>query len=244
MSSYIAIVNQNKMKLYKKKRVILSTFSCIALVLICVLCFGLLGPSINNNNDQSTTLSTTSQETTQSSSESDKAAENSQNEEKRDNSNSSSSDNNNEQGSNASTSSQDNQSSSGATKNDSSASVSTNNTSPSSGQQESAKREESSTISISVIVTGSGYADVSGGGTFSLSQGASAYDALKACNMKINASNTQYGIYVSSIEGLAEKEHGSMSGWLYAVNGQTPNVACSTYKLKDGDEVKWFYIGD
>ncbi len=103
-------------------------------------------------------------------------------------------------------------------------------------------KEDSNEITITVEVTGSGYADVSGGGTFTLDKGSNAYDALKACGLNINASTTQYGIYVSAIEGLAEKEHGPTSGWLYSVNGVTPGTACSNYKLSDGDVVKWFYV--
>lgn len=103
-------------------------------------------------------------------------------------------------------------------------------------------KEESNEITITVEVTGSGYADVSGGGKFTLKKDSNAYDALKACGLSINASTTQYGIYVSAIEGLAEKEHGPTSGWLYSVNGVTPGTACSNYKLSDGDVVKWFYV--
>ena len=49
-------------------------------------------------------------------------------------------------------------------------------------------------------------------------------------------------LYVSSIGGLAEKEHGAMSGWVYAVNGYEPNTACSNYELRDGDSLVWTYV--
>ena len=49
-------------------------------------------------------------------------------------------------------------------------------------------------------------------------------------------------MYVSSINGLAEKEHGASSGWMYAVNGKLPNMACSAYKLVDGDSIQWRYV--
>ena len=49
-------------------------------------------------------------------------------------------------------------------------------------------------------------------------------------------------MYVSSIGGLAEKEHGAMSGWVYAVNGHEPNTACSNYELHDGDSLVWTYV--
>ncbi len=47
--------------------------------------------------------------------------------------------------------------------------------------------------------------------------------------------------YVKSIGGLAEKDCGSNSGWLYSVNGEFPNVAANKYELKPGDEMVWIY---
>ena len=83
---------------------------------------------------------------------------------------------------------------------------------------------------------------VSGGGTFTFNQGATVYDALCACGLSMNASNTGYGIYVSAIGGLAEKEHGGHSGWMYSVNGAVPMTACSNYALSNGDSVSWYYV--
>ena len=83
---------------------------------------------------------------------------------------------------------------------------------------------------------------VSGGGTFTFNQGATVYDALCACGLSMNASNTGYGIYVSAIGGLAEKEHGGHSGWMYSVNGAVPMTACSNYVLSNGDSVSWYYV--
>lgn len=83
---------------------------------------------------------------------------------------------------------------------------------------------------------------VSGGGTFTFNQGATVYDALCACGLSMNASNTGYGIYVSAIGGLAEKEHGGHSGWMYSVNGTVPMTACSNYVLSNGDSVSWYYV--
>lgn len=75
-----------------------------------------------------------------------------------------------------------------------------------------------------------------------LNQGATAYDALAATGIGLNPRSTQFGIYVASIGGLAEKEHGSMSGWTYYVNGAYINKAASATMLKNGDAVSWVYI--
>lgn len=52
------------------------------------------------------------------------------------------------------------------------------------------------------------------------------------------------GVYVSSIEGLAEFDGGPYSGWMYRVNGSFPNFSSSLYKVKDGDYVEWLYTRD
>lgn len=44
------------------------------------------------------------------------------------------------------------------------------------------------------------------------------------------------------IGGLAEKEHGGHSGWMYSVNGAVPMTACSNYVLSNGDSVSWYYV--
>lgn len=97
------------------------------------------------------------------------------------------------------------------------------------------------TVSVSVSSSAVG-GSVSGGGTFTFNQGATAYDALCACGLSVNARGSQYGLYVSAIGGLAEKEHGGKSGWVYSVNGVSPMTSCANYVLSNGDVVSWFYV--
>ncbi len=52
------------------------------------------------------------------------------------------------------------------------------------------------------------------------------------------------GLYVVSIDGLGEFDKGADSGWMYNVNGKTPQVAANEYKLKAGDQVLWYYTLD
>ena len=70
-----------------------------------------------------------------------------------------------------------------------------------------------------------------------LEEGATVFDALKKVATSIGGNKR----YVSSINGLAEKEHGALSGWIYDVNGSTPMVPCGEYELKNGDSVQWHY---
>ena len=97
------------------------------------------------------------------------------------------------------------------------------------------------TVSISVDSSAVG-GPVSSSGTFTFEEGATVYDALCALGLSIGSQDSIHGVYVSSINGLAEKEHGASSGWMYAVNGKLPNMACSAYKLRDGDSIQWRYV--
>lgn len=96
-------------------------------------------------------------------------------------------------------------------------------------------------ITVYITVDGSSAGAGASSATLALEPGATVYDALASSGVSFNAKATGYGMYVSSIAGLAEKEHGGMSGWMYSVNGVTPNVACSSYELSDGDSVYWWY---
>lgn len=98
---------------------------------------------------------------------------------------------------------------------------------------------ESNEITVRVTIDGS-----LGGGstqsyTLSLQSGATAYDALVATGVQVNARPTGYGTYVAAIDGVAEN---AGSGWVYAVNGTEPNTTCSNYVLSDGDTMTWTYV--
>ena len=114
---------------------------------------------------------------------------------------------------------------------------------PSPEPVEQPSQTPSNRIAVSVSVSSSAVGgSVSGGGSFTFNQGATAYDALCACGLSVNARGSQYGLYVSAIGGLAEKEHGGKSGWVYSVNGVSPMTSCANYVLSDGDVVSWFYV--
>ena len=50
--------------------------------------------------------------------------------------------------------------------------------------------------------------------------------------------------YIEGIHNLYEFDCGSLSGWMYRVNGWYPNYGCSRYVLADGDIVEWRYTCD
>lgn len=118
---------------------------------------------------------------------------------------------------------------------------SSNGGNASSGSQSGS--QESNYVTVTVSVTSSAVGNpVSSGGTFTFNEGATVYDALCALGLSINAHGSSYGTYVSAIGGLAEKEHGGTSGWMYSVNGTSPMTACSNYVLSNGDNVVWYYV--
>ena len=53
--------------------------------------------------------------------------------------------------------------------------------------------------------------------------------------------NKYDSVYIESIDGDGEFDHGSDSGWMYNVNGWYPNYGASKYILSDGETVQWRY---
>lgn len=118
---------------------------------------------------------------------------------------------------------------------------SSNGGNASSGSQSGS--QESNYVTVTVSITSSAVGNpVSSGGTFTFNEGATVYDALCALGLSVNAHGSSYGTYVSAIGGLAEKQYGGTSGWMYSVNGTTPMTACSNYVLSNGDNVVWYYV--
>ena len=155
----------------------------------------------------------------------------------------SSSDNSASSGSSDSGSGSSSSSNAGSGSGSSSSGASSSSSSSAGGSSQPGTSAPAGTVTVYVSVSSSAVGNpVSGGGTFTFNQGATVYDALCACGLSMNASNTGYGIYVSAIGGLAEKEHGGHSGWMYSVNGAVPMTACSNYVLSNGDSVSWYYV--
>ncbi len=51
-------------------------------------------------------------------------------------------------------------------------------------------------------------------------------------------------VYVQGINYLYDFSCGSLSGWMYLVNGEFPNCGCSKYELKENDVIEWIYTCD
>lgn len=129
----------------------------------------------------------------------------------------------------------------GASSSSSGASSAPDSGNASTGDQGSSQQPSYVTVTVSVTSSAVGN-PVSSGGTFTFNEGATVYDALCALGLSVNAHGSSYGTYVSAIGGLAEKQHGGTSGWMYSVNGTTPMTACNNYVLSNGDNVVWYYV--
>lgn len=75
-----------------------------------------------------------------------------------------------------------------------------------------------------------------------LKEGATAYSILSETGLSYKKTGFGSATYVRAINGLAEKDHGPLSGWMYKVNGVAPNISAGGYKLKKGDQIVWYYV--
>ena len=86
--------------------------------------------------------------------------------------------------------------------------------------------------------------------TVTFSEGESVFAVLqRVCrdngiHMEYSWTPMYNSAYVEGIANLYEFDVGSLSGWMYKVNGWFPNYGCSRYQLKDGDTVCWVYTCD
>lgn len=71
-----------------------------------------------------------------------------------------------------------------------------------------------------------------------LQGGDTVYSVLTRSGAAVSAENSQYGIYVNGINGRFAS---GSSGWMYSVNGYTPNVGCGSYSVSSGDNIRWYW---
>ena len=86
--------------------------------------------------------------------------------------------------------------------------------------------------------------------TVTFYEGESVFDVLqrlckeKGIHLESSWTPIYNSAYIEGIHNLYEFDCGSLSGWMYRVNGWYPNYGCSRYQLKDGDLVEWRYTCD
>ncbi|MDO4429340.1 MAG: DUF4430 domain-containing protein [Atopobiaceae bacterium] len=110
------------------------------------------------------------------------------------------------------------------------------------GNAVSAGQEQQATIEVTVEIDATAGEGEKTTAEVELPEGATAYDALVAAADDVNASDSEYGMYVQGINGLAGGDFGDMSGWMFEVNGEMAEVAASELELEPGDVVTWLYV--
>ena len=98
---------------------------------------------------------------------------------------------------------------------------------------------------VTMSITGPASQAILPASTFEFIAAETAYDMLvrvtQAKNIDMTARKTSMGMYVEAIAGVAEFDKGPLSGWLYSVNGQYPEVSADAYTVKQDDTVAWTY---
>ncbi|GAD16946.1 DUF5776 domain-containing protein [Lentilactobacillus otakiensis] len=97
------------------------------------------------------------------------------------------------------------------------------------------------TVTVSVNANGS----VIASGSVTVSKGATALDALNTLAAQHGLSITTVGsgitAYVKGINGYNAGPAGTMTGWLYSINGNQPNTSIGAYVVANGDRISLNY---
>ena len=84
----------------------------------------------------------------------------------------------------------------------------------------------------------------------SYEDGNSVFEVLKAVTKKEQIhlefvmTPAYNSAYIEGINNIYEFDGGELSGWTYRVNGKSPGVGCSEYKVKNGDVIEFLYTCD
>ena len=77
-----------------------------------------------------------------------------------------------------------------------------------------------------------------------VADGSTVLQATEAAGWDVQVENSDYGKFVTSINGIAIGSEGDASGWVYTVNDEQVMEACDVRQLTAGDSVQWsFYVG-
>lgn len=78
----------------------------------------------------------------------------------------------------------------------------------------------------------------------SFTRGATVFDVFKKVLGEHGIPYTARGSYISAIDGLAEREHGGGSGWMYTVGDVFVNSYMNAQELLGGEEIVVLYVRD
>ena len=75
-------------------------------------------------------------------------------------------------------------------------------------------------------------------------KGATVYDVLIDTELDLSVITSSGSTYVDGIADVVASEVGPNAGWLFTVNGESPNVGADAYQISDGDEIVWKFTSD
>lgn len=75
--------------------------------------------------------------------------------------------------------------------------------------------------------------------TVEVAEGATVLVATEATEFKPVVEDSEYGAYVSSLNGVAAEGN---AGWVYTVNGESVMEGADACVLEAGDSVEWSYM--
>ncbi len=107
--------------------------------------------------------------------------------------------------------------------------------------------EQTGTVTVSIEKRTIGKGDLLPAEQVPLLEGDTAWSVLKRTmdehgyTYEAQENHTYGSIYVQSIEGDGERDHGATSGWMYCVNDKFPDQGMSVQKLADGDILRVRY---
>lgn len=77
-----------------------------------------------------------------------------------------------------------------------------------------------------------------------LEEEATAYDALVATGLDLEASGAGEMVYVQGVDGVRERSAGQDSGWVYAYNGEPGQVGAGAQEVRTDDVIEWRFEED
>ncbi len=77
-----------------------------------------------------------------------------------------------------------------------------------------------------------------------IEKGDTVLDILKRILQKEGIEYSTDGEFVTAIDGIEQKDIGLKSGWMFNIDGKTADVGADSIKVKDGQDIEWFYTLD
>ncbi|MBQ9002486.1 MAG: DUF4430 domain-containing protein [Eggerthellaceae bacterium] len=73
-------------------------------------------------------------------------------------------------------------------------------------------------------------------------EGTTVYDALIATGLDLDVKQNGGMTYVDGIDGVVGSEVSPTSGWMYSINGESPDDSADQHKIADGDTIEWTFF--